>query len=215
MGRPPLSQETIREVSIRLIGAAQRLMLHSGVESVTIRMIAAEAGVNSAVLYKYFADLDELLLFACVDMLQSYCGELLRREKEMDKPSARERYMMTWELFCRYAFRQPDFMRHLFFSRHSGRLDKVVSAYYDLFPEQLAGMTEELRAMLRAGRLQQRNMEVLRPVLEGRVDEAHIHMVNDLTLGYFYALLSEREGGPEPAERTKRMLAACEFLIGA
>jgi len=76
-------------------------------------------------------------------------------------------------------------------------------------------MSEELKAMLRAGRLQQRNMEVLRPVLEGRADEAHICMVNDLTAGYFYALLSERDGGPDPAERTERMLAACEFLIDA
>jgi AcrR family transcriptional regulator len=220
MGRPPLNQETAREITIRLIETAQALAMRNGLESVTIRAIAAQAGLNSATLYKYFQDLDELLLFACVDMFKAYAHELQARQSERELTSPEAAYFVSWELFCRNAFTYPEFIHHLFFSRHSGHLQDVIRRYYDLFPEQMEGFSGSLQDMLRGGDLYQRNLQVLRPLLRGRaggnsVSDRRVQLVNELTVSYFRMLLGEAlaeqdRGDPEP--RIARMLAACRLL---
>jgi len=228
MGRPPLSEEAVRENTLRLIRAAQELMRREGMAAVTIRNVAAEAGMSSAILYKYFRDLDELVLFACVDLLEAYSSDLAQREKEL-KPATPERiYLMSWEIFCRHAFRYPEGMRHMFFGRHTDRLIHVVKDYirlfpesgersdYDLFPELRTGLPDSVKTMLQSARQQQRNLAILRPLLQGRASEKRILLVNDLTVAYFKLLLDEKiAGGAEMDDRllTERMLEACRFLI--
>jgi AcrR family transcriptional regulator len=45
-----------------LLDAAQRLMLQEGYAAVSSRRVAAEAGVNVALVYYYFANMDELFI---------------------------------------------------------------------------------------------------------------------------------------------------------
>lgn len=216
MGRPALAEETAREITIRLIQAAQDLILTEGMENVTIRKIAKKARLNSALLYKYFQDLDELLLFSCVDLFKSYCYDLTQNSKLMEHATPREIYRITWRLFCQYAFVYPECMNQLFFSKHSSHLGHVIQAYYMLFPEQLEGISGHLQVMIRSADLYQRNLEVLRPLLRDRVPESRLHLINDLTVSYFNMLLNEKIAGGDQvdnAHQTARMLEACELLV--
>ena len=48
---------------IYFIEATEKLIRSDGVEGLSIRKIASEAGYNSATLYNYFEDLEHLVLF--------------------------------------------------------------------------------------------------------------------------------------------------------
>jgi len=215
MGRPQLTQEEIRENALQLIRAAQTLIVRDGMAAVTIRNVAAEAGVSSASLYKYFRDLDELILFACVDFLKSYAHELVKREKMLKNPTPAQRYLLSWELFCKQAFTYPECLRHMFFGKHSDRLTHVIRAYYGMFPELLTEMSETFQVMMQGSRLRQRNLEVLRPLLGGQVMEERLLLINDLTVSYFRMLLEEKiadADGVDGERQMERMLDACRFL---
>lgn len=213
MSRPPLSEKAKREVCIHLIQTAQSIVSEEGLESVTIRKIANRSNCNSAMLYRYFKDLDELLLFACIDFLKDYSHELILASG-LDDPE--KDYMLTWDLFCKYAFRYPDIINHLFFSKHSDRLDSIIKNYYDLFPDQLKGMSVKLQSMLRFGNLFHRNLAVLQPVLCDSVTDKQLNLINDLTISYFRSLLDEKlQNGDavDDSDLTHHMLDACQLLI--
>ena len=229
MGRPPLTQEEKRDKTLLLMRATQAVMLRDGVGAVTLRQVTRDAGMSSAILYRYFRDLDELILFACVDLLKTYSYDLAKSEKTLKAASPEKIYLMSWELFCAYAFRYPECLWHLFFGKHSDRLIPVIRAYYELYPELRtemsdydlfpglrAEMPDSLQAMMRGSRQQQRNLEILRPLLQGRVSEERLLMINDLTVAYFQMLLTEKINGGERVDsrrQTERMLAVCRFLI--
>ena len=60
--------------------------------------------------------------------------------------------------------------------------------------------------------MSRRNLKILRPVLEGRVTEDEIKRINDLTVSYYYYLITyDRESTPQ--EKKKKMIEALEFLI--
>ena len=66
------------------VEATEKILKEEGIPGVTIRRIAAEAGYNSATLYNYFQDLDELILFGSVCFLRDYLLSLARHlEPEM------------------------------------------------------------------------------------------------------------------------------------
>ena len=148
MGRPKLKQTASDAIKQRLIESTRKRIKAEGLSGVTIRNIAQDASLNSAVLYKYFENLDELLLFACVDTLRDYTAALLEAEASTEAFTPRERYMTSWTLFCRHAFSNPESIRHLFFSAQSARLKPVIKEYYRLFPGELDDMPQCLQQML-------------------------------------------------------------------
>jgi len=64
LGMPPRrrSRAESSETRSALLDAAQRLMLEEGYAAVSSRRVAAEAGVNVALVYYYFETMDELFL---------------------------------------------------------------------------------------------------------------------------------------------------------
>lgn len=216
MGRPPLDRKAAGKVSACLIQATQELIVAEGLESVTIRKIAQKSDLNSATLYRHFEDLDELLLFACVDLFKCYVSDLIQSGKRNSLSTPLDIYMVSWELFCRYAFQYSEGINHLFFSKHSHRLGHVVRAYYDLFPEQLEGMSGSLQTMVRTSNLYQRNMDVLRPLIQESASADQLQLINDLTVSYFRMLLNEKIDCKDEIDndaQTKRMLHVCKLLL--
>ena len=81
---------------VYFVEATEKILKEEGIPGVTIRRIAAEAGYNSATLYNYFQDLDELILFGSVCFLRDYlldldakkpvvyCGDLNVAHQEID-----------------------------------------------------------------------------------------------------------------------------------
>lgn len=222
MGRPSMSAETIRNNKISLIRSAMEMIQETGIQSVSARSLGSRVGMNSALIYRYFRDIDELVLFACVHVLQGYTTEMVESSAGLDPDSDDsydvDIYMLSWKLFCKHAFNNPEEFNILFFSRHSANLPNVIREYLELFPperEQSADVF--LEAMFRTTSLQDRNLLLLLPLLEGRRPEDDIILVNDMTIAFFYALLTQLLGndrGVTPESQTRRMLDACRKVAG-
>lgn len=124
---------------VYFVEATEKILKEEGIPGVTIRRIAAEAGYNSATLYNYFQDLDELILFGSVCFLRDYLLDLSRNlQPEM---TSLERYRTIYQCFNRQAFQFPEIFYNMFFGRYSAKLGRVIQTYYlDLFPEELQGL---------------------------------------------------------------------------
>lgn len=221
MGRPPMSEETITKNKITIINAAIEMLSESGIESISARTLSNRTGMNSASIYRYFQDIDEVVLFSCVHLLQNYTVEMTaaRRtyERSADDISDDHIYMLSWELFCKHAFAHPNEYNTLFFSRHSPDLDKTITEYYKLFPHDRGSEDDIiLEGMYRTSDVRERNLLLLIPVLEGRMSERQIILINDMTVSFFYTLLLQlinNDHNVTPEIQTDRMLYACRFTL--
>ncbi|MBR0399331.1 MAG: TetR/AcrR family transcriptional regulator [Mogibacterium sp.] len=224
MGRPSMSAEAVKANKINIISTAMEMISESGTASVTARSLGSRTGMNSALIYRYFRDIDEVVLFACVRVLQEYSEDMLEASKSFSPLSDDGDYddagiyMLSWEIFCRHAFRDPEEYNTLFFSRHSAELESIIKQYFELFsPEHDNDADIILEAMFRTSNLASRNLILLIPVLEGRRSEQEIILINDMTVAFFYALLVQLVGndqGVTAETQTRRMLEACRLLAG-
>lgn len=217
-----MSEEAIIRNKISIISAAQEMIRKDGIQSVSARSLGMQVGMNSALIYRYFKDIDEVILFACVHVLQEYTRELTEATRVLEsgtkEVSDREIYMLSWELFSRHAFSNPEEYNTLFFSRHSAGLSDVVTEYYKLFPHDRNPAEDDiiLEGMYRSSNLRSRNLILLIPVLEGRKTNREIILINDMTVSLFFALLTQligKDKGVTAESQTARMLEACEFTL--
>ena len=202
MGRAKYSQAERERIIVTFIRAAREIIDLEGIESVSIRKVAARAGFNSATLYLYFKDVDELITLASMSYLENYCRTLAA-----DIPLMRtslDTYVHTWEVFCQYAFAYPHVFYHLFYKPHSVPLEETIQRYYQIYPHQLDNISGALADMLHSGTLENRNRE------------EDVDLVNNLTICYFRQLLEEKcqqAGALASGRQTERFLAAVRFLL--
>ncbi len=86
----PLQRQNMRI----FIEATKSLMDSVGEEGLSIRKIAAKAGYNSATIYNYFQDLDELMLFGSVSFFRDVFQKVL--EGRTDDMTWKDRYIYFW-----------------------------------------------------------------------------------------------------------------------
>ncbi len=225
MGRPSMSAEAIANNKRSIISAAMEMIREGGIESVSARTLGSRIGMNSALIYRYFKDIEEIILFACVHVLQEYTQEMTAAQRayelSADSPDDildSEIYMLSWELFCKHAFSNPNEYSTLFFSKHSDALPDIIREYHELFPrERSADDDVILEGMYRTSNIRGRNLILLIPVLEGQKSEQDIILINDMTVAFFFALLSDltrNVRGITAAGQIDRMLSACRYLAG-
>ncbi len=117
------------------INAALEIIEEEGIDSLSIRKTAEKAGYNSATLYHYFSDFEELRIFSAMKYLDQYAKDLPAYLEPVTRPL--ERYLKIWECFCLHSFSHPDIFWLLFFKHADTNWDfsYYFHAYYDIFPE--------------------------------------------------------------------------------
>ena len=95
------------------INAALEIIEEEGIDSLSIRKTAEKAGYNSATLYHYFSDFEELRIFTAMKYLDQYAKDLPAYLKQATRPI--EKYLKVWECFCLHSFSHPDIFWLLFF----------------------------------------------------------------------------------------------------
>ena len=154
-----------KRIMIYFIEATQKLIQTEGIDGLSIRKIATEAGYNSATIYNYFYDLEHLTLFGSVCYLRDYVIALSR--SLTPDMTSRQRFKTIYQCFNDIAFQYPDIFHHMFFGRHSELLGEVLHTYYyELFPEELAGIGEPMRQMMVAGSMQERDHVTIQAMVE-------------------------------------------------
>lgn len=145
-----------KRMMIYFIEATQKLLHEDGLEEISIRKIATEAGYNSATIYNYFQDLDHLILFGSVCYLRDYLIFLSQTLKP--EMSSIDRFRTIYRCFNEFAFRNPEIFHNMFFGRHSHTLEDVLQIYYtQLFPNELDGIPTSMRRMMFSGNMRERD----------------------------------------------------------
>ncbi len=170
------------------IDAAAQIMDEEGIEFVTIRKVADMAGYNSATLYNYFKNLDELILYASIRHLREYTLNLAKYIESTR--NSIDRYLKIWESFCRYSFWNPQVYNIIFFGKHSDSIPEIVEEYYSIFPEELGEHTEDLLPMLLQSDLYARNLVLLQKIQsDGYMDKKDLHSANEMTVLLYHGML--------------------------
>ncbi|MCC9295783.1 TetR/AcrR family transcriptional regulator [Clostridium sp. MT-14] len=170
------------------IDAAARIIDEEGIEFVTIRKVSDLAGYNSATIYHYFKNLDELILFASIKHLKEYT---LNLEKYIESAKGSiEIYYKIWECFCKYSFLNPQIYNNIFFGKHNDFIPHIIQEYYSIFPEELSGNSKELLPMLLGSDLYTRNLVLLSKIQsDGYLNESDLDDVNEMTILLYHGML--------------------------
>lgn len=171
------------------IEATRQIIEKNGIETVTIRDVADMAGYNSATLYNYFNDIDDLIFFTSLGYLKDYIQDLNRYIK--DSKNALDRYLGIWRCFCNHSFAQPRIFHAIFFEKYSNTLNHDIKEYYTIFPEELGDQNEDLRAMLLGNNIMERNLTILQSCIkEGYIKEENTHPINEMIVLVYQGMLS-------------------------
>ena len=131
MARPNLTNYEIESLKRKLIDAAIYVNKKDGFNSVSIKTISSYSKINSAIIYKYFKNLDELIIYSYVDTLYNYYEEI--KKINFKDLSNVEIYILTWKEFCRFSYNNKEIIDTLFFEGNEFDLDHIVSDYSRLY----------------------------------------------------------------------------------
>ena len=202
MGRNKYTPEQRAQIITTFLSAATKILRTEGVKGVSIRKVAAMAGYNSATLYLYFKDVNDLITLASIGYLEGYCRTLANSRGQMT--DALSTYLYAWQVLSRYATAHPDVFYQLFFGEHDEPLSASVERYYSIHPGELANLDDGIIQFLTRGDLADRNRFLLdRLAATGTVDASKVENINLLTVAYFKSLLEElmsARGTEVPAE---------------
>ncbi len=197
----------IRTIKV-FIDAASQIIEEEDIESVTIRKVAKIAGYNSATIYNYFDNCNQLIFFAATKFLKDYVQEMpdyiARGENELEK------LILMWECFCLHSFRKPKIFYAIFADDIGGRPGTLLKNYYQLYPEDLGSPPEELIPMLVETRLSRRTSISMEPVLEAGFfsQETASEIDEEIRLVYhgMLSLIINKRIKCEPEEATERTM---------
>ena len=194
MGRHKYTSEERDEIIRSFIRAAREIIDTEGIEHVSTRKLAKITGYNSAKLYFYFDNLDDLTTLATISYLEKYAN-MLAKDLPMIK-NAKEFLIHSWGLFCRCAFDDPHIYYHIFFCRRHKPINDLMEEYYRLYPHQLERLDDSIHKLFQNGSLEERDYMILDAMAkDGDIKREHIKYINDFSNSYFKHLLEERMAG--------------------
>lgn len=175
------SQQRKDNVKRLYIRCAESIIRREGMKALNIRRIASEVGYNSATLYNYFEDIDELIMFVTFRYRRDY---LMRLSKEiLPEMTSLQQYVKLYEVYCDFSFSYPEIYYNMYFGRYSHRLESVREEYYRLFPEEFVPQTDLVQALLTQKNVYEGDMAALRYLAaDGYIQERNISYVANLII---------------------------------
>ena len=185
-----------RRVMMYFIEATQELILNEGIENLSIKKIADTAGYNTATIYNYFEDLEELILYSSIDYLKIYLKDL--KSEINSNMKAIEMYETIYKVFIHHSFEKPEIFHTLFFGKYSYKLEKIIKKYYEIFPDDITGQTDITKSVLVEGNIHNRDLPVIKQMIkEGSILEEEAPYIMEAIVrihqSYLENILQQRE----------------------
>ena len=115
------------------IDSANEIIEKDGVDGITLRKVANNAGYNTATLYNYFESLDHLIFYAAMRHVKYYVTGLSLYLEEAN--NSMDSFLMVWDCFCNYAYSKPEIYSIIFFPNLVNNMEYYIWEYYQFFPE--------------------------------------------------------------------------------
>lgn len=202
------------ERKIRYVEITSEILEKEGIEGVTIRKVAAEAGCTSAVLYKHFENKEHLIMLASVKFLEPYIVEFMKQTARTDINSV-QMDLILWKSFIYEAFRNKPYYELMFFSEQRDMLEDCVYEYYQMFPEVQRRFDGFTASIIFSNNLSERELVRLRRAAhEGLITMENATFLSRLTVAVFNGIFTQYTG---PMTETDIRFAAedCYNLIYA
>lgn len=190
-----LAPEKLKEIkAIRVrrcfIDTTAQLIQDVGIEGLSIRKISKIVGYNSATTYNYFENFEHLVTFASLRYLDAYTAELSKLM--LDDINALERYIRVFTCFARYSFSSPAIYASLFYGNYGSRLSEIIREYYEMYPEELRVSHNDVRGMLYAGSIVEREKRITLPICqEGFITKEAQEYLVEISISTHERLLRE------------------------
>lgn len=171
------------------IDATVHIMKEEGMEHVTIRKVADIAGYNSATIYNYFQEVSHLIFFAAMTFLKDYTDALSK--SLVKEKNSLEKYLMTWECFCKYSFADPKIYHAIFSSNLGNQPEELLKNYYTIFPTDIINLPEEMLPMVLESNLAKRGRVILEKcVKEGLLRAENAEEINEMAVLVWQGMLT-------------------------
>ncbi|NYF24356.1 TetR/AcrR family transcriptional regulator [Sporosarcina sp. JAI121] len=171
------------------VDATAEIIEEEGIENVTIRKVADRAGYNSATIYNYFTEISHLIFFASMKFLKAYTDDVRNAIEKGKNPL--EKYIHSWECFCKHSFLQPQIFHAVFIMDLGNHPEKLLAEYYEIYPTDLISFPEELKPILFERNVSKRGRSILEIAAnEGFIDEVDIDKVNEMTILIWQGMLT-------------------------
>ena len=185
-----------KRVMMYFIEATQELILNESIENLSIKKIADTAGYNTATIYNYFEDLEELILYSSIDYLKIYLKDL--KSEINSNMKAIEMYETIYKVFVHHSFEKPEIFHTLFFGKYSYKLEKIIKKYYEIFPDDITGQTDITKSVLVEGNIHNRDLPVIKQMIkEGSILEEEAPYIMEAIVrihqSYLENILQQRE----------------------
>jgi AcrR family transcriptional regulator len=182
--------ERVKRMKRFFIEITQKIILKDGIENLTIRKVAQEAGYNSATIYNYFKDLDHLILYASFKFLKPYTKELAVAVD--DSMNAMEKYITIFYIFSKHTFGSPKIFWNMFYGKHYDIVDQLILEYYSLFPDEQGKHTEYIMKMLSSGNIFARERFLVEQIAkEGYITKDDTDHIVEIAIWTHESLLHE------------------------
>jgi AcrR family transcriptional regulator len=166
------------------IEAARELIEEKGIEQVTIREVAKKAGYNSATIYNYFDNCNQLIFFASLDFLGEYSRAM--PEYIADADDEIDRFIKMWECFCKYSFENPKIYYAIFSDNIGEHPEILMKKYFNIFPEKVDTAPKDLLPMLLDPDLSHRAAIASKPLIENDYLSKELARQMDNMITYIY-----------------------------
>lgn len=179
------------------------ILQNNGIESVKIRRVATEAGCTSTVIYKHFKDLDHLITFASIRLLEDYIRDF--RQVMNEPASILDRNIWLWERFSSYAFRNIPLFELLFWGRYRDKVGDMFFEYQQMFLDEMPDFDALSASVLFNGSLQDREYIMLRrAAAAGCIPPELAADLSELIACLFHGVLMEyRDSYKQPGQAQK------------
>lgn len=215
MSVPP--KRNLKEIrAARFVTAARELAEEKGMGNLSVRQIAEQAGYHNSTIYAYFKDEALLLALSCVPSFSDYSRELARLSES--NPTNYDSFFSIWKHFCFSAFKKPDIFRIFFFGKYSHNLTKLLTRYYELFPEEKAEYNQVISEMYYGNNFEERCLKILSPLIgdeKTRITDENCALVNSIISSVFRGLLEQKCSDPslENEKLTAWFMQSLHYLV--
>ncbi|KXS41065.1 MULTISPECIES: TetR/AcrR family transcriptional regulator [unclassified Candidatus Frackibacter] len=186
-----VNKEDIKKMrTLRLfIDATAQIIEQKGIEGVTIREVAKITGYNSATIYNYFDNCNELISFAAMKFISDYVQAIPEYIAEADSPL--EKFLAVWQCFCEYCFDDPQLYYAIFTADIGDKPENLIKDYYSLFPDDLGDPPQDLVPMLMESDFSKRCEILIEPCVKtGYFTKEQAEEINELIRLIYQGMLS-------------------------
>lgn len=199
----------------KFIQTTEHLIEHEGLDHVKIRDIAKLMHCNSATIYIYFKDLDQLLCYASMKYLREYSIECAESTQKCE--TIESIIYTTWKLFSHHAFSRPEIYAKIFFNRHRNDLEDIMADYYRIFPTKVFVCSDLISRMLFCADIFQRNLGLMQIYAQKHgLNRDTTQLINKAMIYSFESILLHKTNGLDDRDvysLTEEMMQIIHYLL--